>query len=91
MKGNAYLPGATEEINLNAGDILSIYHDEPWRLRVADDDLKSQDSDIKTFNYEITTDKTLKNVTDFYYLRDKVNNLFKSVSYTHLDVYKRQK
>ncbi|EGP5213341.1 hypothetical protein EH319_13535, partial [Enterococcus faecium] len=43
MKGNAYLPGATEEINLNAGDILSIYHDEPWRLRVADDDLKSQD------------------------------------------------
>ncbi|ENO8770571.1 BspA family leucine-rich repeat surface protein [Enterococcus faecium] len=84
MKGNAYLPGATEEINLNAGDILSIYHDEPWRLRVADDDLKSQDSDIKTFNYEITTDKTLKNVTDFYYLRDKVNSLFKDNNYDEL-------
>lgn len=84
MKGNAYLPSGTEEINLNSGDILSIYHDEPWRLRVADNDLKSQDSEIKIFNYKITTDKTLKNVTDFYYLRDKVNGLFKDDKHDEL-------
>ncbi|HFX3844209.1 TPA: putative mucin/carbohydrate-binding domain-containing protein [Enterococcus faecium] len=84
MKGNEYLSDSKKEFNLNEGDILSIYHDEPSRLRVADNEMKSQDSDIKTFNYEITTDKTLKNVTDFYYLRDKVNTLFKNNNHDEL-------
>lgn len=78
IRGNDWLPNQTEEITLKEGDQLTIYHAEPNRFVVSDANFKSKDGNIKTYNYQLAADQTLKNITDSVYLKEEVQTLFKN-------------
>lgn len=79
IKGDEWLSNQTEEISFKEGDQLTIYHAEPKnRFVVSDTNFKSKDVDIKTFNYHLAANYTLKNITDSVYLNEQVDALFEN-------------
>lgn len=78
IKGNEWLSNKKEEITLKEGDQLTIYHAEPSRFKVYDENYKSKDGTLKTYTYKVASDKTLTNITDSTYLKEQVLALFKN-------------
>ena len=66
------------------GDLLTILHNEPFRLLVNKDSLRlTKNDEIKTFSYQINGTQ-LTDVTDVVYLTDQVQHLFADDQYQKL-------